>query len=206
MAILNERNLPKIIVTLAASLTGLVISQASQAIDYSAIVGLNVTHSGANSYYDYTKPAKEVGERELVVNPETNGKYWRTTESRSKVKMNEGLANKNQLIGFRAKIDNYAISAVTYRNSFYTSDRKDRSFGLGVSHVWQPSQNIKLEAGAMLLTGYREALLTENESKSTSQELIAAPMFSIEYKLTQQFSLTQTLQGNAHVTALKINL
>ncbi len=196
MKIINVNTIPAAIVFLATLLVGVAASSASHSIEYSAFIGLNVVHTGDNSYMDYTQEATNTGVLQDGM--------W-ITEFKEE-RMNEGGMMNNKLVGLRMKFDDYALSAVTYRNSFYCDHRRDRSYGLGFSRVWQPSNNVTLDGGAMLLTGYRTGLIQGSSSASLETTLVVAPMISFEYRMTKLLSITHTIQGiDVHITALKFN-
>ncbi len=205
MKLFTEHTIPPIVAALTLTMFLLVVTTSARAADYSVIVGLHIGHTGSSQYVDYTAP-NELGEPELRTNATTGQSQWVQVRPSRARDLNEGFAKKNKLIGLRIQFDDYALSAVTYRNSFYRAERKDRSFGLGVTRIWAMGHDINVEAGAALLSGYRKGLVDNDDSESLKQELLVAPTLSAEYRITRTLSLTHTVQGfTAHVTALKIN-
>ena len=154
----------------------------------------HVFHASESRYRDYRQPASDTGE--------LRDGFW--VSEYPIEKMNEGVGN-NKLIGLHVKHRNHSATLITYRNSYYQTEPPDRSWGLGINRLYPAFNNITLEAGLMLLSGYRPALVSGDKDASTEQSFIVTYTLSSEFKLSKSTSITYTLQGNnVHVTALKM--
>lgn len=170
------------------------MSSQTQGLEISLIAGLNISHASESRYYDYRQQPKENGELR-------NG-YW--VSEYPIEKMNEGFA-KNKLVGLNIAHNKYSATLLTYRNSYYQSKHPDRSWGLGLNRIYSIFSNWNIQAGAMLLTGYRQALLTGSKSASRNKSNIFTYTLTSEYKVTNSASIIHTLQGdNVHITSLML--
>ena len=169
----------------------------TQALEYSVIAGLHVSHYGQQNYIDYKSEPKNTGR--AIDNP-TSDEYW--LMEYDTVNYNQGTAQNNQLVGFKIDHNNYSYTLLTYKNSFY-----ERSNGFCVNRVFKSGPNVSFEVGAMLVTGYRAALVMTDKEESLNQSPVLSPMFSMAYKITPTISLTYTSMGiSAGVTGIQINL
>ena len=182
--------------TLTFSTLLIVFPTFSYSIELSLITGLNVFHASESKYRDYRQQPTETGE--------LRDGYW--VNEYPVEKMNEGIG-KNKLIGLHLKNINYSATLVTYRNSYYQKTHPDRSWGIGINRVYSGIKDWNLEAGLMMLNGYRPALVNGNKDSSQNKNYIFTYTLSSEYKLSTSASIIHTLQGdNVHITALKLIL
>ncbi len=168
--------------TYIALILAAALSNQSEALETSVVVGLHVSHFGNTSYIDYTNEPTLTNE--VVANP-TSDSYW-VAEYDTKG-YNDGTANNNQLVGIRLEHNGYVAAALTYKNSFF-----ERSFGFCLTKVFQTSQNVTFETGAMLVTGYRKAMVMMDKTESMEQAPMLVPMISAAYKITENISMTYT--------------
>ncbi len=174
------------------SLIILVFSNTLFAYEISLITGLHVSHLFENHYVDYREDAVSTGELQ-------DGMWLAEYETKS---LNDGSPERNKLLGLYVRHHNYSATLLSYKNSFY-----ERSYGVIINRVFQFPADIQLEAGAMLVTGYRPALVNTDRNASVNSRPMLVPMVSIAYKLNDEFSLSYTnLTMNVAVFSLQIHL
>ncbi len=173
------------------------LSNQSEAIEASVIVGLHISHFGNQNYTDYSNGPKLTSK--VAANPTTDAYWLAEYETKS---YNDGALNNNQLVGVRLEHEGYALTGLTYKNSFY-----ERSFGFCLSKVFRTGQNVTFETGAMLVTGYREAMVMEDKDASMAQKPVIAPMISAAYKITENISMTySTMTMSVGILGLEYRL
>ncbi len=151
--------------------------QLSIAGEHSFFVGLHIQHLVSGNYTEFRDDPVDTGE--------LRDGYW--VMQYPDKELNDGYAMNNQLFGYRYEGTQYSFSFLTYKNSFY-----ERSYGVAINKLYRFNAHITIEYGAMLVTGYRKALLTENINNSMKQEPMLVPMASISYSLYGDTSLSYT--------------
>ena len=172
-----------IIDTLIALAILFAITPNAQSLEISLYAGLHVTHFNRSTYYDYTTEPTE----SRITFRDGEAVWVDTYDER---KLNEGFG-QNDLVGVRLSHESWAVSLLTYKNSFY-----ERSNGLSVAYTFANTQFLRAEAGAVVLTGYRPALVHGRTStEDMSQKPMLAPLISVIGTITDNIEASYTIMS-----------
>jgi len=168
------------------------ISQIALSGEHSVFVGLHVEHLVSGKYTEYRDEPKPTGE--------LRDGFWISVYQDKD--LNDGFTQNNQLFGYRYAADNFSVSVLTYKNSFF-----ERSFGLTFNKLHRFTSKLTVEYGAIIVTGYRKALVNDNKNDSMDQTPMIVPMASMSYIVFGDTALTYTnMAMGVGIMALEIKI
>lgn len=166
------------------------LAPVSQALEFGVNLGMTVMHTSSSTYMDYTD-GKTI---------DYNGKK-RTFYPRNM--WNDGGPTSNRLIGLTMSHGDYEMGVITFRNSFYTAKRPDRSYAVLATVKFRNGDYLSLDPGIMYVTGYRDALVNDDINGNQEKTGRFSPLLNLTMQLDKSFAIVNTLLPSVLITSVK---